>query len=220
MEQWKDIEGYEGLYEVSNMGRVRNNKGKILKPQMRRMYLSHILYKDGIPHNWSVHRLVAKAFIPNPNNYEVVNHKDENKLNNEASNLEWCTTGYNCNYGTRNIQISHKLSKKVYQFTLDGEYVNEYPSANVVGIDPSGIRQCCRGVLNFFKGFIWKYDNIPPTPVQPRKKPIIQYTLDGEFVREWESAFECGKNGYHQSHVMECCQGKQKSHKGFIWKYK
>ena len=108
-EEWRDIEGYEGLYQVSNLGRVkslncRGHKGciGILTPRFDgKGYEMVALYKEGKARNTKVHRLVAQAFIPNPNNYPQVNHKDEDKTNNCVDNLEWCDTQYNNTYGTR-----------------------------------------------------------------------------------------------------------------------
>ena len=130
MEIWKDIEGYEGLYQVSNKGRIKSlnridSRGhkvneKILssKPN-NKGYLRVHLYKNGKRKPFSVHRLVAIAFIPNPNNLLEVNHKDENKENNTVDNLEWCDRKYNANYGGRNERASvsnkgkkHKKHKK------------------------------------------------------------------------------------------------------------
>ena len=105
MEEWKDIKGYEGLYQISNKGRVKslgNNKTKkekILKPRKCNGYFSVRLCKKGEkPKPFDIHRLVAEHFLPNPDNLPVVNHKDENKLNNNVENLEWCTFAYNTIY--------------------------------------------------------------------------------------------------------------------------
>jgi hypothetical protein len=119
-EIWKDIEGYEGLYQVSNLGRVKSlarykqNHSKLqkvnerlLSPRFRRNYYVVALCKEGTVKNVSVHRLVAETFIPNPNNYPIINHKDENSLNNCINNLEWCTYQYNNTYGT----VLEKLSR-------------------------------------------------------------------------------------------------------------
>lgn len=169
-EIWKPKKDYEGLYEVSNFGRVKslgngnsnNSKERILKPDTdRNGYLKVLLYKDGKRKKNLVHRLVAEVFIPNPDNLPCVNHKDENKTNNSVENLEWCTHEYNNNYGTRNKKVAKTLSK-----------------------------------------------------------PVLQFTLDGEFVREWPSVKECGRNGFSQGRVCQCCNNKRKSHKGYIWKYK
>ncbi len=99
-EKWKEIKGYEGLYEVSDRGVVRNAKGKMMKQtQTWNGYMRVGLYKDGKPRQFSVHRLVAVAFVENPDGLPMVNHKDENRANNRAENLEWCTSKYNNNYG-------------------------------------------------------------------------------------------------------------------------
>ena len=109
MEEWRDIEGYKGLYQISNLGRVKsfpNCKRKttrILKPGNNctgRGYLFIFLFKNKQKKRFYVHRLVAQAFIPNPNNLPMINHKDENPSKNIVDNLEWCDNKYNCNYGT------------------------------------------------------------------------------------------------------------------------
>lgn len=169
-EIWKDIIGYEGLYQVSNFGRVKSfkfGKERILKPGTNKYgYLIVILCKNGKVKHFYVHRLVAEAFIPNPHNYPCVNHKDECKTNNNVNNLEWCTYTYNNNYGTKIERISKN-----------------------------------RDTSKYFK-------------------PILQYTLDGVFVREWKSIAEAGRNGFNQGHITDCCRGVRKTHKGFIFKYK
>lgn len=117
--------------------------------------------------NYLVHRLVAECFIPNPNGYKEVNHKDENKTNNTAENLEWCTRKYNMNYGTRTERVVEKRSKKVLQLTLDGEVVNEWKSAKECvrnGYDNSVVSKCCKNKYmyegnNIYKGFKWQWAN-------------------------------------------------------------
>ena len=128
IEIWKDIEGYEGIYQVSNLGNVKvldryvnssikNNKivkrqGKILKQYIKKGYLQVTLTLNNKRKYYNVHRLVANAFIPNPDKLPQVNHKNENKYDNRVENLEWCTAKYNCNYGTRNSKIYNKTSFK------------------------------------------------------------------------------------------------------------
>ena len=118
-EEWKDIKGYEGRYQVSNLGRVKSlnynhtKKEKILKLKPNRKgYFEVFLYKNGERRAFKVHRLVALHFIPNPNNYPQVNHKDENKQSNCVDNLEWCTNKYNMNYGTRSKRASESMKGK------------------------------------------------------------------------------------------------------------
>ena len=167
-EIWKDIEGYEGLYQVSNMGRVKslgNNKTrkeKILKSSKNnRGYLCVNLYKDGLVKNYLIHRLVASAFIDNPNNLPQVNHKDENPKNNYGDNLEYCDSKYNMNYGTRTERVAKAKSIPILQFTLDGEFIRKWDSiADVekeLGFNHSSINMCCKGKYKNAYGYRWSY---------------------------------------------------------------
>ena len=109
-EVWKDVIGYEGLYQVSDQARVRNNKGKILKQSVKVgkcVYYKYVkLYKDGQYRQGYVHRMMAECFIPNPDNLPIINHKDEDGTNNRLDNLEWCTVEYNSNYGNAKRNMS------------------------------------------------------------------------------------------------------------------
>jgi len=135
-EIWKDIEGYAGLYEVSNMGQVRSlwfGKTRILKPGKNTCgYLQVNLCKDGKQKMFLVHRLVANAFIPNPQGYPVINHRDENPLNNSVDNLEFCTRKYNVNFGTALKRRAAKRSKSVLQYDMEGHFVKQWPSTHEV----------------------------------------------------------------------------------------
>ena len=187
-EYWRtavyDGEIYEGLYRVSNLGRIlslnyRNTgKAELRKPvENTDGYLQVCLRKNGEYKMCYVHRLVAETFLENPENKPQVNHKDEDKTNNfvflnedgtvnkEKSNLEWKTPKENSNHGTRNERIAKantngKLSKKVLQFTLDGEFIREYPSimeCSRNGFKQSAVCNCCNGKLPHYKGFLWMY---------------------------------------------------------------
>lgn len=166
-EVWKPVEGYEGLYEVSNLGRVRslnfNHTGQIrvFKPTTDSYGYLHVgLYKNGKPKTFKVHRLVASAFIENPGNLEQVNHKDEDKTNNRVENLEWCDSRYNINYGTRNSRVSKAQSKHVLQFTKNGEFVKEWQSTiecEMHGFNHRPVSACCLGKRRFHKNFRWFY---------------------------------------------------------------
>lgn len=109
-----------------------------------------------------VHRLVALAFIPNPNNYPCVNHKDENKSNPLPDNLEWCDIKYNTNYGTSRLRYAMSRGSKVEQYTIDGDFVAEYYSmgaaATAIGVKSAGnICMCCKGQRPIAYGYVWKY---------------------------------------------------------------
>lgn len=178
-EIWKDITEFEGYYQVSNLGRVKSvdrvveqinrwgqkmkriHKGQILIPiKDKTGYLHVILWSNGKPKTKRIHRLVAEAFIENPDNLEQVNHKDEVKTNNCISNLEWCDRKYNSNYGTRNERMVEKLSKQVFQYTLSGELVGLWPSINEAGrngFNQSAVCNCCLGKRKTYKGYIWSY---------------------------------------------------------------
>lgn len=184
-EIWRPIKGYETYYEVSNLGNVRSlnrivtysdgrkglHKGKIMKIRKDKDgYLICSLCKNSKYSTITVHRLVAEAFIPNPDKLPEVNHKDENKANNFVfvnkdgsvdlgkSNLEWCTRSYNINYGTRN----EKISKPVLQLDKEKDaIISEYQSAKEaerkLNIDHSNITRCCNGKQKTYKGFKWKF---------------------------------------------------------------
>ena len=191
-EIWKtaiyDGEVYEGLYRVSNLGRILSlnyngtGKAKLMTPvENKGGYFQVGFWKNGEYKMCLVHRLVAQTFLPNPENKPYINHKierDEGKkiniviftedgtIDKERTTIEWVTPKENNDYGTRNERIA---------------------KANTNGI---------------------------------RSKPVIQLTLDGEFVREYPSTNECGRNGFDQSNVVNCCNGKRKTHKGFRFMYK
>ena len=128
-EEWKDVEGYEGKYQVSNLGKIKSlifsnrqatfEQEKILKPQKNRNYLQVSLSKNNKIKIINIHRLVAKAFIPNPNNFPQVNHKDGNKMNNNANNLEWCTCSQNIQHAYNNgLMFINDERKKLASETM------------------------------------------------------------------------------------------------------
>ena len=170
-EIWKDIQGYEGKYQVSNLGRVKSlNYHRTGKEGFIKMYDNNHGYLRVSLNGktFSVHRLVSHAFIDNPNNLPQVNHIDENKYNNCVSNLEWCDSKYNNNYGTH---IQRSLLTRIIR-------------------------------------------NRKTSP-----KKIDQYSLDGKFIKTWNSGIELAKNMFNNSNICRCCNGQRKTSKGYIWKY-
>lgn len=169
-ELWQDIPGYEGLYEASTYGRIRNKKsGRILTPSVSEYgYCCTAFSVNGKRINVRVARIISQTFLPKPQEEQTqVNHKDENKLNNRVENLEWCDCKYNINYGTHKERMSRsqrndpKKSKQILQYDLRGNLIATYPSAHeakrINGYSDGNIRNCCRGLSKTAYGFIWKF---------------------------------------------------------------
>lgn len=175
-EVWRDVPGYAGVYQVSDHGSVRSidrmvngrngsthiRKGHTLRSyRVNGGYCAVSLNNGGSQKNFLVHRLVAMAFIPNPNNYETVNHIDENKCNNTVSNLEWLTLIENNRYGSHDERMRKTLSFPVIQYSLDGEFIQEFGSMAEVhretGFNAASIGKAARGIYKQSNGYIWKY---------------------------------------------------------------
>lgn len=158
--KWKPVKGYEGLYEVSSVGEVRKTGGELIPTRKENHgYLRVDLRKDGKRRcGVLVHRIVAEAFIPNPDNLPQINHKDHNGENNSVDNLEWCNASYNSNYdrktNVRNIRT-------IGQYTMDGKEVDVWENGgrieDALGYDRRRVFECCRGIRKSYMGFIWKY---------------------------------------------------------------
>ncbi len=165
-EIWKDIIGYEGLYQVSNLGNIKSfykAKKSIKKPTLsNKGYLRVGLSKNKKSKTFKIHRLVAKTFLSNPNNYLEVNHKDGNKLNNCVDNLEWCSRSYNINHAWRN-KLTKGRSKKLLQYDLNNNLIREFISAReasrTLHINVGDISSCCNHSHKHKTagGYIWRY---------------------------------------------------------------
>jgi hypothetical protein len=193
-EVWKAVVGYEGLYQVSNLGNVRSlghdawHKGRTLKQVFdgKGNYLFVGLHKDGKTKQRNVHRLVAEAFIPNPTKLPCVNHINEVKTDNRAENLEWCTIEYNSNYGSAKKNMIESRRKNNDQEEINKK-IKESKKRN-------GSFSC--------------------------EKPVAQYTTDGTLVATYESATDAErKTGISRGGIQRCCIGKYSQAKGFIWRY-
>lgn len=177
-EVWKVVEKYNGYIEVSNLGNVRSiiktSKGNRVKELAKDLGTRKDYYyvrihntRLGINTRVRIHRLVAEAFIDNPNNLPYVNHKNENKLDNRVENLEWCTSKYNTNYGTGierrafNSRNQPHRSRIIQQLDLNNNIIREYPSfkeaQRIIGHTYSNIWSCCNGKANTAYGYKWKY---------------------------------------------------------------
>lgn len=191
MEIFRDIEGYEGIYQVSNLGNIKSlkyEKERILKPtKNKRGYLQVNFYKSKKPKIYKVHRLVALAFLTNPDNLPCVNHKNECKTDNRLSNLEWCDSKYNINYGSRNQRM------------VGTRRIN----------DPNN--EWCKKAIKTKnkKGSV------------NAEKSVVQLSKDGvEIINTYESTMEASRQtGINQANICKCCKGRYKSAGNFVWRY-
>lgn len=196
MEVWKDISGYEGKYQISSMGRARNVRtGLILKPiYVRHNYVHYALYRtwEGRPKRFFAHRLVAFAFIPNPNGYKEINHKDRNPSNNSVENLEWCTRQYNSTYDGA-VERRRESMKK--NGRLKGRKISEE----------------AREKLRHHPNIVGNTN---------RRRPVYMYSMDGEFIKEFSCFLLASQEtGADHSNISACCCGRLKSTKGYRWSY-
>lgn len=209
---WKDIEGFEGLYQVSNTGRVRSlnylhtGKTKVMKQNTDKDGYRNITLKNNNKcKTYFIHRLVALAFIPNPLNLPQVNHIDENKTNNAVWNLEWCTQEYNINYGTRNKRISE--ARKGRQFTKETKRKMSENHADFKGKNNPMYGKKGKNNPNYDKG-----------------KAILMFTKDGQFIRRFNCVAEANKflgKDRNNTNIGKCIRGEngQRTAWGYRWIY-
>lgn len=236
-ELWVDINGYDGDYQISNFGRVKSKKGyneKILTNGIDgRGYSFVVLCKNGITKMYRIHRLVGIYFIPNPHNYPCINHKDENKINNHISNLEWCTYKYNANYGTKisrikkSLKESTKNKKQVVQYDIQGNIVNKYngirEAGRITNILSSSISSCCKGKLLTVHGYVWRYegDDFDKFLYKSTQEiTVYQYDKYWNFIAKFDSITQASiATGCDNSCITRCCKGIQKTSLGYRWSY-
>ena len=242
-EEWRPVVGYENLYEISSCGRLKSLYHKIpfivRTKTTRKGRINANLHRNGKYSSFGIHVLVAKAFIPNPNNLTEINHKDENPQNNNVENLEWCSHEYNMHYGTIYQRISSKLtnckttSKPVAQYKLNGEFIRIWPSIREVKrtLYIKGwktICSACNGKSHSAAGYQWRYigeGEVPSPNIGPCRrrcstspKTVYKYSLDKTFVCSYESVTEAARSvNISASNISACIKGKQKSAAGYLW---
>ena len=203
IEIWKDIEGYEGLYQVSNRGRVKSLSRKVTNAMFSinehfvkvvdngHGYKSVSLWKDNKGKHFYVHRLVALAFVPNSNGYKYINHKDEDKSNNDVSNLEWCTAKYNCNYGnhTKKLKKSYILNgnnRPIDVYDMNGVFLKTFDCSNDVcrelNIERRSLYSVCQGVVKSSKGYRFSFhgEELKPYEQKNKKRHVSVFKYDSE----------------------------------------
>lgn len=255
-EIWKDIPGYDGCYRVSNMGRIKSldrfvkikgwtlEKGCILKASPRGQYLFCHLSKGGKKTLVKFHRIVCSAFHENKDNLPEVNHKNEIKNDNRADNLEWCSRSYNARYGTavkriREKTINHpSVSKRVFQFDLDGKHIATYPSVReagrITGITVANIQCVCRdGKSATAGGFLWSYLFTPEDIMKKVKRikrhktvlftrKVVQYDKNNNYIATYNSIIEASSmTGICKTAISACCRhyGYYHTAGGYKWEY-
>lgn len=240
-EVWKDISGFEGYYQVSTLGKIRSisryvshknggsafKNGKVLSLRKNTAGYSVVnLAKEGKICTKTVHRLVAIAFLPNPNNYPFINHINENKEDNRIENLEWCTP-------RQNSEAFFTQRNTVYQYDLQGNLLHIWHSqtraAEAIGGDSRGIVQCCRSYLargrslKTYCGYIWTYsllssEELKRRTTNERRIRVAQLDIKGNVVHTYSNVTEAANAvGCSLTAISNALKGKLETVKGYKW---
>lgn len=216
-------------YEVSDTGEVRNRKtGKVLRLQNQNGYLHCTLAIDKKSRRFRVHRLVAEAFVPNPENKPFVNHIDGNRTHNEVSNLEWVTPSENTRHAVDSGLFQNGKNRAVVQYTMNGEKLLTFQSiteaANETNTSATKIVLCCQRKRRSSNDFQWRYADDKQDVVRIEKKwfsgkKVAQYDDDGNLIAIYPSYSEAARQvGGNSGSICEVCAGKGIHHKGYRWK--
>lgn len=246
-EEWKDVVGYEGIYQVSNYGSVKSlerktfhgkvcftSKEKPMKQCLRGGYKTVCLRKDNAKKMQRVHRLVAQAFISNPENKQFVDHIDGDRLNNVVTNLRWCTPRENMNNevtyprNRRALQEAwNKRSKKVYQYTLNGEFIQEWTNTSqaskATNATKQSIKLCCEGKYRSANGFRWSFekkDNIGAITMQYNCVKVAKMDKMGNILGCYDSLKDAALSTEKCTiqDVSNCIRGYRKTSYGYTFK--
>lgn len=236
--KWKEVVGLEDYYMVSDTGKVfsiRSNRLLTTNVPDKDGYIRIDLTIDGKTYKKAVHRLVAEAFIPNPDNLPCVNHKDEIPWHNEVENLEWCTYKYNSNYGAcieRRVEntayktgADNHNSRTVYQFDMQGNLVDTFASAGEAsrktGLDAKTIAKAARGELKKYANYVWKYTDEfhydDHKHYENRNGTVYMYDPSGNLIKEYNSPDEMRADGLNPANVNRVCRGERKTYNNFIF---
>lgn len=267
-ERWLSLEDLEGevwkdtkypYYQISNYGRLKRLahlliprthrkhshshwvKDKICKASISRNYYNYRVCVNGVLISVKIHRLVAKAFIPNPHNYEFVNHRNENKLDNRSVNLEWCTAKYNSNYASCQIRRANTVRTNrrakiinVSQYDLEGNFIQTFVSKGELednGFCTKTVLRCCRNQQLCSDGFVWRFkDDSFSKPLFHNskggtiRKKVDCFSIDGKFIKTFDTLKDAaafvGNDKNRRAAIVECAYGRRESAYGYKWKYK
>lgn len=234
-EKWRDVVGYEGLYKVSDLGRIYSiSSNKLLfECKTNDGYIRNCLTKNGGQKLKRFHRIVAESFIPNPDKLPQVNHIDGDKSNNRVNNLEWVTAKENIDHAVKLGLIksggNYPHSKSIYCYDLYGRFIREYDSATDFCIEneiskslSSNIRCVCLGKYQSFKGYMFKYKKDCPdeSNIKPHFSTVAKISKGGHILDVYENTNIAAKsNNLFKSSIIKVCNNKQKTSGGFIWSY-
>lgn len=236
-EIWKDIEGYDN-YQISSLGNVRkitkngfthikcSPRGSQKTSKTKEKYMGVTLSKNGTRKGFSVHRLVAEAFIPNPNNYPLINHINGIKDDNCVCNLEWCTIKQNIQHAYDVLNMRNHYGS-IKQYSKEGEFIKEYDSvreaSRELGIHFGNIVKCANKQRNVAGGYVWRFnldDTSSNVYKNKRDKRVVMLDKNGTRIMTFDSITEASLYLNKNQHtIASCCQGITNTAGGYMWRF-